>query len=150
LSGNACSGEVSGLAMQNRPPRRILLIDNDARLIEIMTLCLQNQGYGIVAARDGREAMACVQEHANLELIVLELMLPVMDGMRFLRWLRGERGADLPVLALTAADNPGVRDELETLGVSEVVLKPVRLAALLERLRRLLEQAAPDQAATTG
>lgn len=136
--------------MKNRPPRQILLIDHDARLVEIMTLCLQNQGYRIVAARDGREAMACLHEHADLELIVLELMLPVMDGMRFLRWLRGERGIDLPVLALTAADNPGVRDELETLGVSEVALKPVRLAALLARLRRLLAQAAPDQAASTG
>lgn len=136
--------------METRPDTQILLIDKDERLVEMMRLCLQNRGYAIVAARDGREAMACVQEHGDLDLIVLELMLPVMDGMRFLRWLREEHGTDLPVLVLTAADNPGVRDELETLGVSEVVLKPVRLAALLGRLCSLMQQPAPDQAASAG
>jgi two-component system chemotaxis sensor kinase CheA len=136
--------------METRPLRRILLIDNDERLVEIMKLCLQNQGYAIVAARDGREAMTAVQENDDLDLIILELMLPVMDGLRFLHWLRRERGTDLPVLALTAADNPGLRDDLATLGVSEVALKPIRLAALLAHLHRLLDQPAPNQAAFNG
>ena len=129
---------------------QILLVDSDARLAEIMQLCLQHHGYRVVAARDGREAMACVLEREDIDLIILELLLPVMDGMRFLRWLRDERASSLPVLALTAADQPGVRDRLETLAVSEVALKPVRLAALLAHVRRLVAQSAPEPAASTG
>ena len=136
--------------MKTRQLRRILLIDNDESLVEIMKICLQNQGYAIVVARDGREAITAVQESDHLDLIILELMLPVMDGLRFLHWLHREHGTDVPVLALTAADNAGLRDELATLGVSEVALKPVRLAALLARLQRLLDQSAPNQAAFNG
>ena len=90
-----------------------------------------------------------MQEHTP-DLIILELMLPVMDGVRFLRWLRNEQQSALPVMVLTALDRPGIYDEVTGLGVAELVYKPIGRTELLRRVRKLVRTAPAVQVAASG
>ena len=82
--------------MAARHTKRILLVDNDEMMLDLLKISLKNSGYKLLAANDGQQAMQAVQEQLP-DLIILELMLPVIDGLRFLRWLRNEQQSALPV-----------------------------------------------------
>lgn len=135
--------------MAARHTRRILLVDNDEMMLDVMKISLKGCGYTLLAARDGQEAMQAVQEQAP-DLVILELMLPVMDGVRFLRWLRNEQHAALPVMVLTALNRPGIYDEVTSLGVAELVYKPIGRKELLRRVNKLVRSAPALRDAASG
>jgi len=135
--------------MAVRNTKRILLVDNDELMLDVLKIALKGSGYKLLAARDGQQAIQAVQEHTP-DLIILELMLPVMDGVRFLRWLRNEQQSALPVMVLTALDRPGIYDEVTGLGVAELVYKPIGRTELLRRVRKLVRTAPAVQVAASG
>jgi DNA-binding response OmpR family regulator len=129
-------------------PRRttqILLVDSDALMLDLLKISLKGRGYKLLVAADGREAMQAVEEHVP-DLIILELVLPVMDGVSLLRWLYQEHDMDIPVLVLTALDRPGIYDTVHGLGVAGLVYKPVRHKQLLRQVQQLLDS--PQRAKT--
>jgi DNA-binding response OmpR family regulator len=117
---------------------RILIVEDDPRVGEILTEALHREGYGTVVARTGQEGIAWGAD-PEVDLVILDVMLPDLDGFRVLQALRTRR-ADLPVLMLTARDDlPSKVGGLEA-GADDYLTKPFALEELLARVRALLRR----------
>jgi two-component system, OmpR family, response regulator MprA len=119
---------------------RILVVDDEAAVRESLERSLRFEGYEVVVAADGAEALARVGGDRP-DAVVLDVLMPRLDGLETCRRLRA-RGDDLPVLLLTARD--GVADRVSGLdvGADDYLVKPFALEELLARLRALLRRAA--------
>jgi CheY-like chemotaxis protein len=123
---------------------RILVVDDHLSLLTLLSIFLQDVGYDIVTARNGREALACLHtSNPPPELILLDLAMPVMTGWEFLRQQqRDSRLAMLPVILMTALGR--FEDAAMTSSVVACVEKPLDLDALAAVLH---EHAEPQLAA---
>lgn len=135
--------------MAARHTRQILLVDSDEFMLDLLKFTLKDTGCRLLAATDGQQAMQAVQQHRP-DLIITELVLPVMDGLQLLRWLHDEYPSGPPVMVLTALDRPGIHDEVTALGFDAPVFKPIGRSNLLRRVRKLLCIKAPASAAAAG
>ena len=122
---------------------RVLLAEDDAGIAEPLARALRREGYEVDVRADGREALAGAIE--GVDLLVLDLGLPGMDGLEVCRELRAQ-GQTVPVLVLTAR-----ADEVDTVvgldaGADDSVTKPFRLAELLARARALLRRGGQESA----
>ncbi len=119
---------------------RLLLVDDDAGLLAVLTLAFGDAGHEVVCAADGREALDRL-EAGDIELLVTDVNMPKLDGLALVRTLRG-RGDPLPILVLTARD-----DELDEalgleLGADDYVTKPFSNRVLTTRVAALLRRQA--------
>ena len=126
---------------------RVLVVDDEASIVDAVATSLRYEGFEVDEASTGRAAFAAAQERAP-DLIVLDVMLPDLDGLEVTRRLRGD-GVTVPILFLTARD--AVEDKVVglTLGGDDYVTKPFSLAEVVARVRAILRRAGPD-AATDG
>ncbi|MGH2739740.1 MAG: winged helix-turn-helix domain-containing protein [Actinomycetota bacterium] len=126
---------------------RILLVDDDARLREIVSMTLEGEGYEVAAADSAEHAMAHF-DGAEPDLLILDVMLPGRDGFELCREIRTR--SDVPILMLTAkADTVDVVVGLES-GADDYVPKPFVSKELVARVRALLRRARiPDRAPQT-
>ncbi len=120
---------------------RVLLIDDDARLAELLVGYLEPQGIALVHASGGQAGLAAVG--GGFDAILLDVMMPGMDGLAVLRKLR-EAGHRVPVIMLTARGDEADRVVGLELGADDYVAKPFSPRELLARLRAVLRRAAPD------
>jgi CheY-like chemotaxis protein len=111
----------------------ILVVDDDRAIREILADVLGLEGYPVVTAVNGAEALAQV-EHAPPRLILLDMRMPVMDGWAFARALR-ERGLELPIVVMTAAQN--ARAWSREVGADHFLAKPFELDDLIALVQRL-------------
>lgn len=123
--------------MTTEAKKRILVIDDDPALRRLIAFGLSRAGYETSTAENGAAAMAALAERP-VDLVLVDLMMPVVDGLRFLRWLRQEAKAEVPALVFTSYDAQGVAEEALAIGAAEFVSKPVRLPVLLEKVARLI------------
>ena len=120
--------------------RTILVVDDEPKLVKVVREYLEHDGYRVVSASDGREALERFHE-ARPDLVVLDLMLPEMDGLEVCRRLRRDSG--VPIIMLTArAEEVDELVGLE-LGADDYVTKPFSPRALLARIRSVLRRATP-------
>lgn len=127
------------------PMPHVLLIEDDASVRDGMELVLRRHGYGVDTAATGEEALALLAgaRGARVELAVLDLMLPGMDGFEVCRRIRA-RTAVLPVIMLTArGDDQDIVTGLEA-GADDYVVKPVTAPVLEARIRAALRRAEPS------
>lgn len=103
---------------------KILLVDDDELLRELLEMYLDLEGHQVVHASNGSEALD-VLSREDCDAVVLDLMMPVMDGLRFMRALEDSSRPRPAVLVLSSVDRPEVRAELEAAGISGVIRKPV-------------------------
>ena len=117
--------------------RRVLVVDDDAKTVELVKLYLSRDGYLVLTAYDGVEALRIARE-SNPALIVLDLMLPDIDGLEVCRTLRRE--CDVPVIMLTARTTD--QDKLKglDLGADDYVTKPFSPRELAARVRAVLRR----------
>lgn len=118
--------------------RTILVCDDDPLLVELLEYRLASKGYRVVVARDGGEAFEVARKQRP-DAIVLDAMMPVMDGYQVLRRIRAEETlATTPVLMLTARKQERDIVSALELGASEFMVKPFIPEELVARLARLL------------
>ena len=129
---------------------RLLVVEDEARIASFLVRGLRAQGYAVEHVATGEEALAGARD-PELDLMILDLGLPDIDGTEVLRRLR-ERGTRLPVLVLTARGEVGDRVESLDLGADDYLVKPFAFDELLARIRaRLREQdAGPATVVSVG
>jgi two-component system OmpR family response regulator len=119
---------------------RILIVEDEPDLLSVLSQSLREHGYAVDTATNGRDGLFKVIS-VTYDAVILDLMLPLMDGWSVLRQIRRE-GHSVPVLVLTARD--GLKDRVAglDLGADDYVVKPFELDELLARLRALTRRAA--------
>jgi CheY-like chemotaxis protein len=116
---------------------RVLLVEDAPFLRYAFGRLLRLHGFEVLEANDGLEALARVHEFQP-DLIVTDLMMPVMDGVELIRRLREDpRTAGVPILAITADATELAEKRARQAGAADFIAKPVDLPALLDRLRTL-------------
>ena len=121
-----------------RTPPRILVVDDNPSNVDILRARLSTHGYEILTAADGEEALAAVREHLP-DLILLDVMMPKLDGIEVCRRLRADASLPfIPIVLVTAKSDP--KDVVAALeaGGDEYLTKPVDQAALLARVKSML------------
>ncbi len=126
--------------------KKVLVVDDDAKIVELVRLYLNRDGYKVVTAYDGIEALRLARE-SHPDLIVLDLMMPGCDGLEVCRTLRRE--SDVPIIMLTARTTE--EDKLTGLGLGadDYVTKPFSPRELAARVRTVLRRL-PDDAFERG
>ncbi|MDH3282191.1 MAG: response regulator [Gammaproteobacteria bacterium] len=121
--------------MKDKP--HVLLVDDDPYLVELMSLILAQAGYRVDTAADGAAACRRVEQHAY-DLIILDMQMPVLDGLGFLSWLRGEQKSQIPVCVLTAENREQTEERIRQAGADWIGFKPIDTQVLLDQARQLL------------
>lgn len=120
---------------------RVLLVEDNARLVQSLALGLREEGFEVDSASTGAVALARAAR-ADLDVVVLDLGLPDMPGTEVLRGLRDGPQAHVPVLVLTARDAVEERVQALDAGADDYMVKPFAFAELVARLRALARRAA--------
>ncbi len=117
---------------------QILVVDDESRMRKLVRDFLQREGYGVLEAGDGAEAMDIFYENKGIALIILDVMMPKMDGWQVCREIR--QTSDIPIIMLTARSDE--RDELQgfELGVDEYISKPFSPKILVARVSAIIRR----------
>jgi DNA-binding response OmpR family regulator len=118
----------------------ILVVDDEPAIVDVLTYNLQKAHYRVLVARDGMSAIEIAQKE-HPDLIILDLMLPGMDGLEVCSSLRRE--GDVPIIMLTARDEEVDRVVGLELGADDYVVKPFSVRELLARVKTVLRRAQP-------
>lgn len=119
----------------------VLIVDDDPLLIALVRHKLQRRGYTVVTAPDGGAGLEAAR-NSNPEVIVLDIMMPVLDGRSVLQHLRGDPAlAKVPVVMLTARGQEEDIVDLLQLGASDYLIKPFSPEELVARIDRLVQKA---------
>ena len=116
--------------------KKIMIVDDDMRNVYALTGLLEGKGIQVVAARDGREGLVRLTENPDIDLILMDIMMPEMDGYATMREIRQQREfAKLPIIALTAKAMRGDRNKCVEAGANDYLPKPIDSEKLLSLLR---------------
>lgn len=124
----------------NRAMTKILIVDDEPPIVDVLAYNLKQAGYEVVIARDGEQAVA-VARREQPDLIILDLMLPKLDGLEVHRIVRRE--SETPVIMLTARDAEIDRVVGLELGADDYVVKPFSVRELIARVKNVLRRSIP-------
>jgi DNA-binding response OmpR family regulator len=116
---------------------KILLVEDEPSILEIAALYLRRAGYQVQGVKDGREAMKSLERELP-DLLVLDLMLPGVDGLTITRWLRDQ--SEVPIIMLTARREESDRIAGLEMGADDYVVKPFSPQELVSRVRAVLRR----------
>ncbi|PWI18477.1 hybrid sensor histidine kinase/response regulator [Streptomyces sp. Act143] len=135
----------SGRAGQVLPGRRVLIVDDDIRNVFALTHVLGRVGMPVLYAENGREGIETLERNPDVELVLMDIMMPEMDGYETIAAIRRTpRWTGLPIVALTAKAMPGDREKSIARGANDYVPKPVDVDQLLTVVCTLLDPEGPD------
>jgi two-component system, OmpR family, phosphate regulon response regulator PhoB len=124
----------------------VLVVDDEPIVREVVVRYLTREGYETLEAADGNAARSVI-EGSDLDLVVLDVMLPGADGLELCRWIRGR--SELPVIMLTARGEESERVRGLATGADDYLVKPFSVPELLARIRTILRRTNPDAVAET-
>jgi CheY-like chemotaxis protein len=114
----------------------VLIVDDDARNIFALTAVLEDYEMEVIAANNGRSAIDLIRQTPGLSLVLMDIMMPEMDGYETMREIRSApEFRTLPILALTAKAMKGDREKCLDAGASDYIAKPVNTDQLLSLMR---------------
>lgn len=120
--------------------KRVLVVDDEIYIVHILEFTLTMEGYEVLTAADGEEALRRIQDDSP-DLVVLDIMMPKMDGYEVLRRLRAdEEFRHLPVILLSAKGRPIDRETGLEIGADDYIVKPFSPRRLLEKIHDLLDR----------
>ena len=127
--------------------KTILVVEDESSIAEVVSLYLKRAGYNVQIASDGRKAMNAF-ERQSPDFVILDLMLPEVDGLALTRWLRDR--SDVPIIMLTAR-----REEIDRitgldLGADDYVVKPFSPQELVSRVRAVMRRLGREQGEATS
>jgi two-component system phosphate regulon response regulator PhoB len=133
-----------------RPKRRVLVVDDEKDLVDLIAYNLTRGGYEVVTSHNGAEALELVRREPP-DLVVLDLMLPGLDGTEVARRLKADsRTANVPIVMLTARSEETDVVVGLTLGADDYVTKPFSMKILLARINTVLRRGEQPDAAAAG
>ncbi|MCD6062331.1 MAG: sensor histidine kinase [Flavipsychrobacter sp.] len=116
--------------------RKVLLADDDMRNVFALSTLLEEQDMTVITAEDGKEAIAQLNAHPDTDIVLMDVMMPEMDGYEATRQIRNDaRFGNLPIIALTAKAMQGDREKSIGAGASDYITKPVDTAKLFSLMR---------------
>lgn len=132
--------ELAALSPQNElevfQNKRVLIVDDDNRNIYALKRVLENRGMETLVAKDGLECLDIMKENHNIDVVLMDIMMPNMDGYETMSIIRNEmKLTDLPIIALTAKAMKNDRDKSLEAGASDYISKPLNLEQLFSVLR---------------
>ena len=122
---------------ENTDAKRILIVDDDAEIVESLRYALEAKKYTVLIARDGNQGLA-MAERENPDLVILDMMMPKRSGFLVLEKLRRTRAVPLKVIMITANEGSRHQAYAEMLGVDDYIRKPFAMERLVESVDRLL------------
>lgn len=117
----------------------ILVVDDEASVVEVVGLYLRREGFVVRTAHNGLEALAAVEQNRP-DLLILDLMLPKVDGIEIMHRLRYDAGIDVPVIMLTARGQETDRIYGLEIGADDYIVKPFSPAELVARVKAVLRR----------
>ncbi|MET0225265.1 MAG: response regulator [Dokdonella sp.] len=116
--------------------RTVLVVDDDMRNIFALSKILREKGLSVVMAQDGHKALRQLEENKSIEIVLMDIMMPGMDGYETMREIRKHPGhAKLPIIAVTAKAMSGDRDKCLEAGANDYLAKPIDVDKLLSIMR---------------
>ena len=117
---------------------KILVADDDKEIVELLSIYVKNEGYEVVKAYDGKEALDKISSNPDIDLMILDIMMPKMDGMEVVKELRKE--SQIPIIMLTAKTTD--MDKIQGLiaGADDYVTKPFNPLEIMARVKSLLRR----------
>lgn len=122
---------------------KILIVDDEVLLVEMLKTRLETNGYSVVCAYDGQEGIKIVKTE-NPDLIILDLMLPKMDGYKVCRMLKfDKRYKNIPIIIFTAKAQDSDKEMSQEVGADAYITKPFDPEILLGKIEELINKAKP-------
>lgn len=146
IESTLSSDQQEIIRMQHNPDqvlqgRTLLLVDDDLRNTFALSKLLRRHGTNVVIADNGQMALEKLEENRSIDLIIMDIMMPVMDGYQAMRAIRSQRSLrEVPIIALTARAMPEEQQKCIAAGANDYLTKPVDVERLLTLLRVLLFQ----------
>ncbi|MFN8333720.1 MAG: response regulator [Cyclobacteriaceae bacterium] len=120
--------------------KKVLIVDDDTRNIFALTAVLKAKGYSCISSPGSLEALKLLSSNHEVGIVLLDMMMPDMDGYEMLTTLRKGSNADLPVIAVTAQAMLGDREKCLAAGADDYVSKPVDIDKLVDILDKYLQK----------
>ena len=121
-------------------PVNLFVLDDDPAVTELLSILLGNQGFQVMTSNTGAEGVKLVRE-SSPDLIVLDLMMPRMDGWEVCREIRSF--SNVPILILSALNDPGMIASILDTGADDFLTKPTMSSVLVAHINRLVKRTAP-------
>ena len=124
-------------------PKKILIVEDEANIRELLRLYLEREGYTVLEAENGVEGIKKWKSDKP-DMLLLDVMMPVMDGWAVCREIRAE--SDVPIIMLTAKGETADRVSGLEMGADDYIVKPLEMPEVIARVRAVLRRMAPDDA----
>ena len=124
-------------------PKKILIVEDEANIRELLRLYLEREGYTVLEAENGVEGIKKWQSDKP-DMLLLDVMMPVMDGWAVCREIRAE--SDVPIIMLTAKGETADRVSGLEMGADDYIVKPLEMPEVIARVRAVFRRMAPDDA----
>lgn len=130
---NSAGGYMEGEVLKGK---NILVVDDDMRNIYALTTILENEGAVLICAYDGKDAIEKLEMNPQIDLVLMDIMMPVMDGYQAMTAIRqDEKYMALPIIAVTAKAMAEDRDKCLNAGASDYITKPINNEVLMTKLK---------------
>ena len=122
--------------------QKILVVEDEIHIQRLVQMVLEKAGYQVMIAASGEEAIGLAEQHSDFILVLLDIMMPGIDGLQVLRTLKqSSKHQDLPVIMLTALAQEDVVIQGVKLGAKDYIRKPFHPADLIDRVQKILKAA---------
>ena len=119
--------------------KKILIVDDDPRNIFALKLTLKARGFQLESSTSAQEAIEMMKSHNDFSVVLMDMMMPEMDGYEAIRIIRNTEGIqDVPVIAVTAQAMPEDRQKCLDAGAQDYVSKPINVDVLLSSIEKIL------------
>ena len=124
-------------------PKKILIVEDEANIRELLRLYLEREGYAVIEAENGVEGIK-LWKSEKPDMLLLDVMMPVMDGWAVCKEIRAE--SDVPIIMLTAKGETADRVSGLEMGADDYIVKPLEMTEVIARVRAVFRRMAPDDA----